>query len=256
MCEKHQSHFSEKYVRISRSTIWTKRGFKFIEPFVRSTSLGINSFRYKATKIWNNLPQQINKTNLRDLIAATCLVIFLKLDSNYRIIGPCDLEIWWMTSKNNKAPLIYYTKLCAPFQINWWSQTGVKVWKRPMHVKIGNFLSRMTLKFDWSPWKTIGHLFYITSSFVQYFKAIGILKLELQSRNAQFGSKLAFFVPRDLGNSRMTFKNNMAHLLCFFKLCASFQIHRWNETRVAVRKHSIRVKIGNFLSLVTLKFDG
>ena len=131
--------FFWKYVRVSRSTIWTKRGFKFIEPFVRRTSLGINSFRYKATKIWNNLPQQINKTNLRDLIAATCLVIFLKLDSNYRIIGPCDLEIWWMTSKNNKAPLIYYTKLCAPFQINWWSQTGVKVWKRSMHVKIGNF---------------------------------------------------------------------------------------------------------------------
>ena len=34
-----------------------------------------------------------NKANLRDLIAATGLVIFLKLDSNRRFFSPCDLEI-------------------------------------------------------------------------------------------------------------------------------------------------------------------
>ena len=136
-----------------------------------------------------------NKTNLRDLIAATGLVIFLKLDSNHRLISPNDLEIWWMTSKNNKAPLIYYIKLCASFQIHWWIQTGVTVWKRSIQVKIGDFLSRVTLKFDGSPSKTIGHLLYTTSSFVQHFKTIGIFKLELQSGNAQFRSKLAIFCP-------------------------------------------------------------
>ena len=31
------------------------------------------------------------------------------------------------------------------------------------------------------------HLFYTTLSFVQHVKAIGVLKLELQSGNAQFG---------------------------------------------------------------------
>ena len=49
----------------------------------------------------------INKANLRDLIAATGLAILLKLDSNRRFFSPCDLEIWWMTSKNNRAPLLY-----------------------------------------------------------------------------------------------------------------------------------------------------
>ena len=34
-----------------------------------------------------------NKANLRDLIAATGLVIILKLDSNFQIFSPCDLEI-------------------------------------------------------------------------------------------------------------------------------------------------------------------
>ena len=34
-----------------------------------------------------------NKANLRDLIAATVLVILLKLDSNRRFFSPWDLEI-------------------------------------------------------------------------------------------------------------------------------------------------------------------
>ena len=42
--------------------------------------------------------------------------------------------------------------------------------------------------------KIIGHLFYMTSSFVHHFKYIGELKLELQSGNAQFGSKLVIFL--------------------------------------------------------------
>ena len=50
------------------------------------------------------------------------------------------------------------------------------------------FFSHVTLQFDVWPWKTIGHLFYATSSVVHHFIAIGEFKLELQSGNAQFGS--------------------------------------------------------------------
>ena len=39
--------------------------------------------------------------------------------------------------------------------------------------------------------KTLGHFFYTKSSFVHRFKAIDEFKLELQSGNTQFGSKLA-----------------------------------------------------------------
>ena len=59
--------------------------------------------------------------------------------------------------------------------------------------KIGDMLSRVTLKFDRWPWKTIGHLFYATSSFVHHFVAIGEFKLELQSGNAQSGSNSTIF---------------------------------------------------------------
>ena len=133
-----------------------------------------------------------SKANLRDLIAANGLVILLKFDPNLRFFSPYDLEIWCMTSKNNRAPLPYYIKLCVSFQIHRWIQTEVTVRKRSIWVKIGNLLSCVTLKFDGWPWKTIGHLFY-TTSFVHHFKSIGELKLKLQSRNAQFGSNSAIF---------------------------------------------------------------
>ena len=117
----------------------------------------------------------------------------LILGQNRRFFVLCDLEIWWMTSENNRAPLLYYIKLCASFQIHRWIQIGVTVRKRSIWVKIGNFLSRVTLKFDGWPWKTIGHLFYVASSFVYHFTAISEFNLELQSGNAQFGSKSTIF---------------------------------------------------------------
>ena len=125
-----------------------------------------------------------NKANLRDLIAATGLVILLKLDLNRRFFSPCDLDIWWMTPKNNGAPLLCYFKLFASFHSHWWIQTGVTVRKSLIWVKIDTFFSRVTLKFDGWPSKKIGHLFYVTSSFVQHFVAIDEFKLELQSGNA------------------------------------------------------------------------
>ena len=98
------------------------------------------------------------KANLGDVIAVTHPVILLKLDSNYRFWGPYDLEIWWVTSKNNRALFLCYVKLCRTFQSHGWIQTGGTVWKRPIWVKIGDFfvsygleIWRMTLKNNRAP---------------------------------------------------------------------------------------------------------
>ena len=136
-----------------------------------------------------------NKANLKDFIAVTGLIILLKLDSNRRFCSPCDLDIWWMTSKNYRAPLLHYIKLFASSQTARWIQTGVTVRKRSSQVKIGESLSLVTLKFDGWYWKTKGNLFYATLSFVHHFKPLGEFKLELQSGNAQFGSKSTNFCP-------------------------------------------------------------
>ena len=112
-----------------------------------------------------------------------------------RFSVPCDLEIWWMTLKNNRAPLQCHLKLCASFQRHRWIQTVATVQKRPVWVKNQRFFSRVTSKFDRWPCKTTVYLFLPTSSFVHHFVAICKFKLELQSGNAQYGSKSAIFCP-------------------------------------------------------------
>ena len=114
-----------------------------------------------------------NKANLRNLITATSLVILVKLDSNHRFFSPCDPEIWRMTFKNKRASLLCYFKLCASFQCHRLIQTGVTVRKHLIWVKIDDFFSRVTLKFDVWLWKTKGRLLYATSSYVHHFVAIG-----------------------------------------------------------------------------------
>ena len=86
---------------------------------------------------------------------------------------------------------------------------------------------------------------------MHHFKAYGEFKLELQSVNTQFGSKKIF--PCDLKIWHVTLKNNRAHLLCYFKLCASFHCHLSIQNGVTVRKHQIWVKIGNFFVLCYLE---
>ena len=81
-----------------------------------------------------------NKANLRDLIAATGLVMLLKWDSNHRFFNLCDLEIWRMALKNNRACILYYDKLCASFQIIWWNPTGVSVRKLSIRVNLAFFV--------------------------------------------------------------------------------------------------------------------
>ena len=95
--------------------------------------------------------------------------------------------------EKQRAPLLYSIKLCASFYSHQWIQIEATVHKCSVRVKIGDFLFCVTLKFDGWPLKTIGRLFYTASNFVHHFKATGEFKLELQSRNAQFGSKSTIF---------------------------------------------------------------
>ena len=92
-----------------------------------------------------------------------------------------------MTWKNNRAPLLTYLSFVHHF---------VAIGKFRLELLSGNsqfgsksviFLFRVTWKFDNRPLKTIGQIFYATSSFVHNFIAICEFKLELQSRNSLIG---------------------------------------------------------------------
>ena len=64
-----------------------------------------------------------------------------------RFLEPCDLKIWRMTLKNNRAPLLCSFQLCAWFHCHIWIQTGVRVRKR-----LSWMLTSVTLTFDLWPW--------------------------------------------------------------------------------------------------------
>ena len=65
----------------------------------------------------------------------------------WRFLEPCDLEIWRMTLKNNRAPLLSNIKLYASFHHHMRIQTGVTVRKRLSWV-----VTSVTLTFDLWPW--------------------------------------------------------------------------------------------------------
>ena len=98
----------------------------------------------------------------------------------------CKVELWWcfsLAQSMRQGKSEGFESCDRPI-----------VRKRPIWVKIGDVLSRVTLKFDGWPWKTIGHLSFAVSSFVQHFIAICEFKLELPFGNAQFGSKSMIFL--------------------------------------------------------------
>ena len=68
---------------------------------------------------------------------------------NRRFIAPCDHQIWWMTLKNNRAPLLCCFKLYASFHNHRRIQTKVTVRKRSIRVKIGDFCFPYDLEIWW-----------------------------------------------------------------------------------------------------------
>ena len=157
----------------------------------------------------------------------------LNLGQNRQFFVPCDLEIWQMTSKNNRAPLLCCFKLCVSFHSHQWIQTGVTVRKRPILVKIDDFFSRVTLKFN--GWPSTRQIW-------------GIWKLRpaYSPETPNLGQNRWCFVPCDLEIWWMTLENSRVSLLCCFKLCATFHSHRWIQAGVTGRKCPIWVKFDYF----------
>ena len=94
------------------------------------------------------------------LLQALCSISYPLVNSNLsyspetpnlgqirRFLALCDLEIWRMTLKNNRAPLLSNIKLYVKFRHHMWIQTGVTVRKRSSWV-----VTSVTLTFDLCPW--------------------------------------------------------------------------------------------------------
>ena len=94
------------------------------------------------------------------------------------------------------------------------------------------FGPRVNLRFDRLPWKTIGHLFYATWSFVHHSIAICQFKLELQSGNARFGSKSEIFLS-----------------------CVSLKFDRWPWKTIGHLFYVTSSFVNHFIATVEFKLD-
>ena len=140
-----------------------------------------------------------------------------------RILEPCNLDGWPCKTIRH----LFYATSCF---LHHFVPIGVfKLELQPGNAQFGSkstiFFSCVTFKLDRWPWKK--HLFYATSSFVHHFVPIGEFKLELQSRNAQFGSNSTIL------KSRATLKfdgwpwKTIGHLLYkTLSFVPLFQCHR------------------------------
>ena len=94
------------------------------------------------------------------LLQALCIILYPLVNSNWSyspetpnlgqiqwFLAPSDLEIWRMTLKNNRAPLLSNIKLYVSFHHHMWIQIGVTVRKRLSWV-----VTSVTLTFDLWPW--------------------------------------------------------------------------------------------------------
>ena len=138
-CKRSRSQVKVTEVKTNFAPIWTCP--------CRNSSLNSHMATKWCTKKWHRKCALLifkviceisrsRKANLRDLIAATGLVICLKFYLNHRFFGLCDLEIWCMTLKNNGASLLYNIKLCASFQSHWWIQTELLSRNAQIRVKM------------------------------------------------------------------------------------------------------------------------
>ena len=142
------------------------------------SNLGQNYF-FLAVWPWNLMDEFKKQTGTSlNHYQAICIISSTYVHSNWsyspetsnlgqirRFLVTLDLEIWRMTFKNSRAPLLSYFKLCAAFRSHWWIQTGVSP-ETPNLGQIWRFLElcdlemwRMTLKNNRAPLPSIIKLY-------------------------------------------------------------------------------------------------
>ena len=127
-------------------------------------------------------------------------------------------------------------------------QTEVTVRKCQTLVKIHDFFVQCDLEIKWMTLNNNRAPFRCYSKLCESFNSYRSIQTRVTVRKLpNFGLISVKFCPVRPWNLWMTFKNNRAPLLYYFKLCASFHRHRSIQPGVTVQKLQIWVKICDFL---------
>ena len=185
LCASFRSHWwIQTGVTVRKRPIWVK-----FDDFLRRVTLKFDGWPRKTIG------------HLFMLLQALCIISYPFVNSNwsyspetpnsgqipmiFRAVRPWNLTDDLAKQQGTSSMLLQALCIISYPLVN---SIWVTIRKRSIRVKIDDFLSRVTKKFYGWLSKTIGLLFYATSSFVHHFVPIGEFKLELQSGNAQFGS--------------------------------------------------------------------
>ena len=186
------------------------------------------------------------------LLQALCIISYPLVNSNWsyspetpnlgqtrRFLELYDLEIWPMTLKNNRAPLLSNIKLYASFHHHILIQTGVTDRKL-----LRGVMTSVTLTFDLWHWP------FTWTSLLSMVITENFMMIRWQEHSEKgVTDRQTGRQTNGLNHSKtclVAAKNNRALLLCYFKLCTSFRSHWWNQTGVTVRKRPIWVKFDDF----------
>ena len=103
--------------------------------------IGLKSSIFRPVSPWNLMDYIEKQSGCSSMFCqALCIISKPFVNSNWSyspetpnsgqnrwfFFVPCDLEIWRMALKNDRAPLLCYVKLCASFHSHQWIQTAVQ----------------------------------------------------------------------------------------------------------------------------------
>ena len=145
LCASFQIHlWSQTWVTVRKLSIWVKIGDFFV-----LCDLGI---RWMTSK--NNRAPLLYQIKL-------CIISKPSVNLNWsyspdslysgqrrRFFVLCDLEIWRMTLKNNRSPLLCCFRLCASFHSHWLIQIQTVTWVT-MTVLFAVVLGFFPKRADW-----------------------------------------------------------------------------------------------------------
>ena len=149
----------------------------------------------------------------------------------------CDLEIWWMALENNRAPLLYYIKLCASFQSHVWVQTRVRA------ETLNSGQNWRFFVLDLEIWHMLIEnnreplLYYV--KFCGSFPSHGSFQNKVAVWKRSIFVKIGDFLFRvilKLDGWPMAWKNKRAPHLCCFKFVHHF---------IAINEFNLELKSGN-----------
>ena len=134
LCASFCSHWwIQTWVTVRQCPIWLKIDFLAVWPWNMTHDLK-NTIGHLVYATSNSRASFRSHWWIQTWVTVRKRPIWLKIDDFFK---PCDLEMWQLTLKNNRAPLLCYFKLCKSFRGH--IQTGVTVRNRPIWIKTDVF---------------------------------------------------------------------------------------------------------------------